>query len=77
MSYIVKPLNADELEALVREAQAERDRQLKEFIVRGAKAVARLARTVGSAISAAYDAERKRTAANAGHAMHRRWVGPY
>lgn len=77
MSYIVKPLNADELEALIREAQAERDRQLKEFVVRGAKAVAKLARTVGSAIGAAYDAERKRTAANANNVLRRRWVGPY
>lgn len=76
MSYIVKPLDAAELETLVRAAQAERDRQLKALIIRGAKAIGRLARIVGSAISAAYDAERKRTAANAG-AVLRRWAGPY
>lgn len=75
-NYTLKPFSAAELETLVREAQAERDRQLKELIVRGAKAIARLTRTVGSAISAAYEAERKRTASNADTAL-RRWAGPY
>lgn len=75
-NYTLKPLNAAELETLIREAQAERDRQLKELIVRGAKAVARFGRTLGSALTAAYEAERKRTAANAGTSLHR-WVGPY
>ena len=73
MDYQVKPMGAEELDGLVRAAQAERNRALKEAIVRGAKAVARFFRTVACAISEAYEAERKRTAAQADSAM-RHWA---
>jgi hypothetical protein len=63
--YEVKAVDPDQLEALIREAQAERDRQLKALIVRGAKAVAKFFRTVAAAMAEAYEAERRRTAANA------------
>ncbi|HSN21731.1 MAG TPA: hypothetical protein VLS49_13700 [Usitatibacter sp.] len=71
--YEVKPISADQLDALVRAAQAERDRQIKEGIVRGAKAVARFFRTVARAVGEAYEAERHRTAAHARSAM-RHWA---
>ena len=54
----MKRIEQDQLESLVREAQAQRDRELKELIVRGAKALAKFFRTVGEAIREAADAQR-------------------
>lgn len=71
MDYQVKPVSAEQLDALVRAAKAERDRQLKEAIVRGAKAVAKFFRTVSDAVAEAYEAERKRTASQAANVMQR------
>jgi hypothetical protein len=69
--YKVKPVSAEELENLVRAAKAERDRQLRDGIVRAAKAVANFFRTVSDAVGEAYEAERKRTAGQAANAMQR------
>lgn len=73
-SYEVKPVSAEELDALVRAAQAERDRQLKAAIVRGAKAVATFFRTVAEAVSEAYEAERRRSEAQARSALRGHWA---
>ena len=73
-SYEVKPVSAEELDALVRAAQGERDRQLKQAIVSGAKAVAKFFRTVSAAMSEAYEAERRRTAQNAATSINQRWA---
>jgi DNA-binding NtrC family response regulator len=73
-SYEAKPVSAEELDALVRAAQAERDRQLKQAIVRGAKSVAKFFRTVSAAMSEAYEAERRRTAENAASSINQRWA---
>lgn len=54
----MKRIEQDQLEALIREAQAQRDHELKELIVRAAKAVAKFFRTVAEAIREAGDAER-------------------
>lgn len=65
-------IEQDQLEALVREAQVRRDRELKNMIVRAAKAVAKFLRTVGESIGEAYEAERIRSSSQAESAM-RRW----
>jgi len=65
-------IEQDQLEALVREAQVRRDRELKDMIVRAAKAVAKFLRTVGESIGEAYEAERIRSSSQAESAM-RRW----
>ena len=65
-------IEQDQLEALVREAQVRRDRELKDMIVRAAKAVAKFLRTVGESIDEAYEAERIRSSSQAESAM-RRW----
>ena len=72
----VRRIEQDQLEALVREAQAERDRELKELIVRAAKAVAKFFRVVGESIREAYEAERIRSSSQADSAM-RRWANRY
>jgi hypothetical protein len=72
--YKVKPVSAEELENLVRAAKAERDRQVREAVVRGAKAVAKFFRTVSEAMSEAYEAERKRSTSQAKNAMQQRWA---
>jgi len=73
-SYEVKPVSAEELDAIVRAGQAERDRQIREGIVRAARAVAKFFRTVAAAVSEAYEAERKRTEAQARTAMRGHWA---
>jgi len=65
-------IEQDQLEALVREAQVRRDRELKDMIVRAARAVAKFLRTVGESIGEAYEAERIRSSSQAESAM-RRW----
>jgi hypothetical protein len=65
-----------QLDTLVREAQVERNNQLKEAIVAWAKAVARFLRVVGDSIREAYEAERIRSSSQAESAM-RRWQGKY
>jgi hypothetical protein len=72
--YKVKRVSAEELENLVRAAKAERDRQVRDAVVRGAKAVAKFFRTVSDAVGEAYEAERKRTAGEAKNAMQQRWA---
>ncbi len=72
----MKSIEQDQLESLVREAQAQRDRELKAWIARGAKAVAKFFRTVGESIREAYEAERIRSSSQADSAM-RRWADRY
>lgn len=68
----VKWIEQAELDTLVREMRAQRDRDIKQAIARAAKAVARFFRTLGEAIREAYEAERIRSASQAESAM-RRW----
>ncbi len=72
----MKRIEQDQLERLIREAQAERDRELRGLIVRGAKAVATFFRTLGESIREAYEAERIRSSSQADSAM-RRWANRY
>ena len=72
----MKWIEQAELDTLVREMRAKRDRDLKERIARGAKAVARFFRAVGESIREAYEAERIRSSSQADSAMHR-WSNRY
>jgi len=65
-----------ELEALVRRARVERDREVARWIGRGVKALARVVATIGTSLSALYEAERDRSGAQAQSVM-RRWVARY
>ena len=72
----MKWIEQAELDTLVREMRAERDRELRERIARGAKAVAKFFRMLAGAIREAYEAERIRSSSQADSAM-RRWANRY
>jgi len=61
-----------QMDTLVREAQVERSHEVKEAILRAARAVAKFLRIVGDSIREAYEAERIRSSSHAASAM-RRW----
>src|SRR5690348_11234480 len=62
-------IEQDQLEWMIREAQSHRDRELRDMIVRAAKAVAKFLRIVGESIREAYEAERIRSSSQADAAM--------
>jgi hypothetical protein len=72
----MKRIEQDQLESMIREAQVQRDGELKELVLRGARAIAKFLRTVGESIREAYEAERIRSASQADSAM-RRWETRY
>lgn len=74
--YDMKWIEQAELDTLVREMRARRNREARARIVRGAKAVAKFFRTVGESIREAYEAERIRSSSQADSAL-RRWADRY
>lgn len=76
MRYKIKRLDYAELDALVRQARAARDREVGRLVHRGLNTLGSLAKAAGASIMALYEAERDRSSRQARTARHR-WASRF
>lgn len=76
MQFKVERIDYAALDALMRRARAQRDRELLRLIGRGAKAVGSFAKTTYAALAALSEADRERSSPHARAAL-RRWAGRF
>ena len=72
MESRMQRLDHAQLDALIRRARAQRDRELARLLGRAAKSLAGIAKGVGRSLVALYEADRERSAHHARAAL-RRW----